>query len=151
VIDQPILFAITTFGCALLFGLGLGVSQMSNPQVVANFFRYDQWDPSLLFVFGGCMPITMITFRSILSRDRPIFVSSFALPSENDITAPLTVGAACFGVGWGMNGVCPGPAIFDLVHLGWTLIWMGSFAAMAYLNALLNHLVVSEAEVSKDK
>lgn len=104
----------------LLFGLGLGFSQMIDRQRVLGFLDVTgTWDPTLLFVLGGAVAVTVIAFRFVLRRDRPLFGSRFFLPSRRDIDGPLLAGAALFGIGWGISGYCPGPGIVALVLVSW--------------------------------
>ena len=69
------------------------------------------WDPTLAFVMGGAVLVTLISFRFVLRRPDPIFGNKFHLPTRNDIDRPLLIGAGLFGIGWGIAGYCPGPAI----------------------------------------
>jgi len=95
-----------------LFGIGLGVSEMINPNKVLAFLDVaGNWDPSLAFVMCGALLVTTIIFRLILKRDRPIFDHHFRLPTKQELDPHLIGGAALFGIGWGMTGYCPGPAI----------------------------------------
>lgn len=95
-----------------LFGLGLCVSQMVKPQKVLNFLDiFGNWDPSLLLVIGAATGLTMFSFGFVLKRKTPIFDDEFRLPTSKDIDRRLLVGSAIFGVGWGIGGYCPGPAI----------------------------------------
>ncbi len=95
-----------------LFGVGLGVSEMINPRKVQAILDVSgNWDPSLAFVLLGALLVTTVTFRLILKRDRPIFEHHFKLPTKQELDLPLSGGAALFGIGWGMTGYCPGPAI----------------------------------------
>ena len=107
---------LSVFFSGLLFGGGLIVSGMINPAKVIGFLDlFGQWDPSLAFVMAGAVAVTFIGFRFVLRRDRPYFAPSFSLPSSTDIDAPLLFGPALFGIGWGLVGLCPGPAIAALV------------------------------------
>jgi len=99
-----------------LFGLGLAVSGMMNPAKVIGFLDIaGDWDPTLMFVMGGALLITVPAFRLILKRQRPILADGFALPTKSALDARLLGGSALFGVGWGLSGFCPGPAVAALV------------------------------------
>jgi uncharacterized membrane protein YedE/YeeE len=100
----------------VLFGLGLAVSGMMNPAKVIGFLDVaGGWDPTLAFVMGGALLVTIPTFRLILDRPRPILADGFALPTRSALDRRLLGGAALFGVGWGLSGFCPGPAVAALV------------------------------------
>jgi uncharacterized membrane protein YedE/YeeE len=104
----------------LLFGLGLGLSQMIDRDRVLGFLDVSGvWDPTLLFVLGGAVTVTVIAFRFVLRRPYPIFANQFYLPMKKDIDKLLVIGAAIFGVGWGIAGYCPGPGITALVLGVW--------------------------------
>ena len=106
---------LVALASGLLFGLGLGFSQMIDPQRVIGFLDVaGNWDATLAFVMGGAVLVTLISFRLILQRPHPFFDRKFHLPTRRDIDRPLVVGAALFGVGWGLGGYCPGPAIASL-------------------------------------
>lgn len=99
----------------ILFGLGLSVSQMINPEKVLAFLDIaGNWDPSLALVMGGAVGVTLLTFRRVLLLPKPLFASRFEIPGNDAIDTPLLTGAAIFGVGWGISGYCPGPAIASL-------------------------------------
>jgi len=96
----------------IIFGIGLSLSQMINPNKVINFLDISgQWDPSLAFVMMGALIVTFISFRLILKKPDPILEESFHLSKRTDIDKALLAGAAIFGMGWGMSGYCPGPAV----------------------------------------
>jgi uncharacterized protein len=99
----------------ILFALGLIVSQMVNPAKVLNFLDVaGTWDPTLAFVMGGALLVTIPAFRLILKRPQPLFARRFYMPTKQDIDARLVIGATLFGIGWGLAGLCPGPAITAL-------------------------------------
>lgn len=99
----------------LLFGLGLAISSMMDPAKVLNFLDVTgNWDPSLFFVMGGAVAVTMPGFHFILKRPHPVFDKRFYVPDASVIDGPLLIGAALFGVGWGIGGLCPGPAFAGL-------------------------------------
>jgi uncharacterized membrane protein YedE/YeeE len=98
-----------------LFGLGLAISGMVDPAKVIGFLDIiGDWDPTLAFVMGGALLITIPAFRLILSRPRPVLAEEFELPTKKDVDARLLAGSASFGIGWGLAGFCPGPAVTAL-------------------------------------
>ena len=102
----------------VIFGGGLAISGMVNPAKVLNFFDIaGTWDPSLVFVMGGALAVTMAGYRLVLQRRSPIFATQFHVPTARDIDARLIGGSALFGLGWGLSGFCPGPAIASLTTL----------------------------------
>lgn len=99
----------------IIFGLGLSLSQMINPNKVINFLDiFGQWDPSLAFVMIGALLVAFISFRMVLKRPEPILEQGFHLSKRTEIDKALLAGAAIFGVGWGLSGYCPGPAVASL-------------------------------------
>jgi len=123
-----------SFGSALLFGLGLGLSGMTLPSKVIGFLDVTgQWDPTLAFVMVGAILVHSISFQLITKRPSPIFSTSFRLPTRKDVDYKLVVGAAIFGLGWGLGGFCPGPAIVGLVSgIPAVLVFVGSMVAGIY-------------------
>lgn len=106
---------VIVFLSGLLFSLGLIVSGMINPAKVIGFLDlFGQWDPSLAFVMAGAVAVTSVGFRFILKQPHPRFASTFSIPTRTDIDTPLLVGPALFGLGWGLVGLCPGPALAAL-------------------------------------
>jgi uncharacterized membrane protein YedE/YeeE len=100
----------------LLFGTGLTISGMVNPMKILNFLDISgPWDPTLIFVMGSGLVVTLLGYQIIFKRNAPLFVTSFRLPTSQDIDVKLLGGAALFGLGWGLTGFCPGPAIASLV------------------------------------
>src|SRR5215204_2327681 len=98
-----------------LFGLGLSVSEMVNPQKVIGFLNFaGNWDPTLAFVFGGALLVAIPAFRLILKRQHPVLADEFELPTKKEVDGRLLGGAALFGIGWGLSGFCPGPAVTAL-------------------------------------
>jgi uncharacterized membrane protein YedE/YeeE len=99
----------------LLFGAGLAISGMADPQRVQAFLDlFGAWDPTLAFVMGGAMIPMAIAWALQRRMAAPAAVSRFELPSTTGIDRKLAIGALIFGVGWGIGGLCPGPAIADL-------------------------------------
>jgi len=96
----------------LVFGAGLSISGLMNPEKVVAFLDLvGDWDPSLAFVMLGGVAVSAAGFKLVLRRDRPIFESNFAVPNRTDLDARLLTGAGIFGIGWGLGGYCPGPAL----------------------------------------
>ncbi|MEZ4744322.1 MAG: YeeE/YedE family protein [Bdellovibrionota bacterium] len=102
----------------MFFGLGLVISGMTNPHKVINFLNFTQsWDPSLAFVMLGAIGVHTIAYRIIKHRTSPLLGGDFKVPKKNKIDKQLIIGSAIFGIGWGLGGYCPGPAIASLVSL----------------------------------
>jgi len=96
----------------LIFGIGLILSEMVNPRRVQGFLDVTgNWDPTLIFVMSGALLVTGIGYKIIFSRKKPLFSNSFYVPTNRAIDAKLIIGALLFGAGWGLSGLCPGPAI----------------------------------------
>jgi uncharacterized protein len=100
----------------LIFGIGLIMSGMTNPAKVQNFLDFfGNWDPSLALVMGGAIFITMPGFWLVQKRQSPFFEKLFHFPTKTDLDFRLLLGAAIFGIGWGLGGFCPGPAITSIL------------------------------------
>ncbi len=113
--------AIATSG--FLFGLGLAISGMTNPAKVVGFLDIaGDWDPSLILVMVAGLGVSVPSFHFILKQKQPLFKKQFFLPTRNDLDGKLITGAALFGVGWGIGGYCPGPALAALVSLNTNVI-----------------------------
>lgn len=103
---------VASLVCGLLFGAGLALAGMTRPQKVLGFLDVaGHWDPSLLFVLGGAVLLATVAFRLVLRRGSPLLETSFDLPATKTIDVRLIGGALIFGLGWGLSGYCPGPAI----------------------------------------
>lgn len=106
---------LTALLAGLVFGAGVTVSGMVNPLKVQNFLDLiGAWDPTLLLVMGGALAVTLAGYAFVLQKPKPLFTEDFQLPSTSTIDARLICGAVIFGIGWGMTGFCPGPAIASL-------------------------------------
>ncbi|HEY7773265.1 MAG TPA: DUF6691 family protein [Marinagarivorans sp.] len=102
----------------LLFGVGLAASGMTDPAKVLGFLDiFGDWVPDLAFVMGGAVLVTLVSFRFILKRQAPVCDTTFHVPNNTTIDKKLLIGAALFGIGWGIYGYCPGPALGALVYL----------------------------------
>ena len=107
--------AFAAFASGLLFGLGLAVSGMTDPRKVLAFLDVaGRWDPSLLLVMASAVAVTFAATRLVLRRGAPLLDARFHLPTRDDIDPPLLAGAVIFGIGWGLAGYCPGPALASL-------------------------------------
>lgn len=99
----------------VVFGAGLAVAQMTDPRKVLNFLDLaGSWDPSLLFVLGGATGLSLLAFRVVLRRRAPLLDDRFHLPQATMVDRRLLMGSALFGIGWGLAGYCPGPAIASI-------------------------------------
>ena len=106
---------IFEFLIGLLFGLGLILSGMSNPGKVLGFLDLaGHWDPSLAFVMGGAILVGLIAFQVARKRTQTFLGGALKLPNRTDIDKRLVLGSLTFGVGWGLAGFCPGPALVSL-------------------------------------
>jgi hypothetical protein len=127
--------AIVAFVCGLVFGAGLIISQMSNPAKVIGFLDITgNWDPSLALVMGGAVAVFGVLYRLALRQGTPLLAPRFMLPEKKSLDAPLMVGALIFGVGWGLGGFCPGPAIVSAAF-GDTRVW-------AFVAAMIGGMLV---------
>lgn len=133
-----------TLGLALglIFGLGLIVSGMSNPAKVRNFLDvFGAWDPSLAFVMGGAIAVGIPGFWLVQRRLKPMLSESFELPTNcGVIDRKILPGAAAFGLGWALTGICPGPALTLLAGNGLTAV---GFVAMMLAGMFVGRLMKS--------
>jgi len=105
---------ISAAGAGLLFGQGLIISRMIDPIKVMDFLDFSgDWDPSLAFVMLGAILVTSIGYKILFNTERPLFADLFRLPKAKNIDLRLLSGAVLFGIGWGLAGLCPGPALVD--------------------------------------
>ena len=130
---------LAALAAGLLFGVGLAVSGMTQPEKVIGFLDVaGSWDPSMMFVMMGAMVVHVLLARWILRRSRPLLDTQFHLPATKTVDAKLVAGAGIFGIGWGLGGLCPGPA---LVNVGsGTLVPLVFLGAMA-LGMTVHHLL----------
>jgi len=112
------MLGIASFLCGLIFGWGLLISGMTQPDKVLGFLDvFGRWDPTLAFVMAGALAVSALGFAMVKRRAAPIFATESLWPSRTDIDRPLVVGAVLFGAGWGLVGLCPGPALENLASL----------------------------------
>ena len=115
---------LSAFGAGLLFGIGLWLSGMANPRKVLDFLDVaGNWDPSLLAVMGGAVAVTLVSFTPLIKKRGMAF-------EKTNIDLTLIAGAAIFGIGWGIGGYCPGPALTALSNLSAeALVFVGAMVA----------------------
>jgi uncharacterized membrane protein YedE/YeeE len=121
----------------LLFGAGVTISGMVNPMKVLNFLDISgPWDATLIFVMGAGLVVTLLGYQIIFRRGAPLFAASFRLPISQDIDAKLLGGAALFGLGWGISGFCPGPAVASVVF--------GRMESMTFVVAMAAGMIITK-------
>ncbi len=109
---------LAALGVGFIFAIGLGLSGMTQPRKVVGFLDlFGAWDPTLIFVMIGAIAVHFLTYRWIRKKDAPWFSESWHVPTKKEITPALIFGSVLFGMGWGLAGYCPGPAITSLASL----------------------------------
>lgn len=128
----------------IIFGLGLSISQMTDSARVLGFLNITGvWDPTLMFVLGGAVGVTVIAFRFILRRPQPFIAPKFQLPTNNSLDRQLLIGSGLFGIGWGIAGYCPGPGVTSLVQgSGNSFLFM-----FALIGGILAHRFIANASL----
>jgi uncharacterized membrane protein YedE/YeeE len=118
---MPLILA--SLGCGLLFGAGLLISGMTQPDKVLDFLDvFGAWDATLAFVMAGAVAVTAAGFALARRRGIPLLAEKLRWPDRSDIDASLVTGAVLFGIGWGLVGLCPGPALVNLAGLSGPVI-----------------------------
>lgn len=135
----------------LLFGAGLYVSQMINPLKVLRFLDLGAipsggWDPSLAFVIGPAIVVMFVAVRIAKGRGAPLFDGRFYEPEFTRVDPPLVIGAALFGIGWGMSGICPGPALALIAFLPANL-WI--FLVAMFVGSYLGSFIMSKRDTQR--
>jgi uncharacterized protein len=128
---------LASLAAGFLFGIGLCLSQMTNPARVLGFLDVLAWDPTLVYVMAGALGVGMVGFRWTLRRPKPILDNSFQVATRHDWDWKLLSGAAIFGIGWGISGFCPGPAI--------TALSTGLFDVAQFVLAMLAGMLLYQA------
>lgn len=133
---------LSAFFVGLLFAIGLGISGMTQPEKVIAFLDlFGAWDGSLAFVMGGATVMYIVFFRVVRGM-APVLTAHFHIPAHKQIDHRLLIGSAMFGVGWGLSGFCPGPALVSVGNgASGALIFAGSMVAGMYLFALADRLL----------
>jgi uncharacterized membrane protein YedE/YeeE len=112
------MIALASFGCGLIFGVGLLISGMTQPPKVLGFLDiFGQWDPTLVFVMAGAVAVSGVGYAVARRTKRPVLIAQYLWPTRTDIDRELVVGSVLFGIGWGLIGLCPGPALENLATL----------------------------------
>jgi uncharacterized membrane protein YedE/YeeE len=135
---------LSSFLVGFIFAIGLGISGMTQPQKVVGFLNiFGSWDPSLIFVMLGAIATHFITYKLIRKRSVPLLSADWHVPTKKEITPALVVGAILFGIGWGLGGLCPGPA---LVSTG-----SGSLRAIVFVISMIAGMYLFRAVDKKVK
>ena len=130
---------VTSLIAGIIFGIGLTISEMINPEKVLGFLNlFGGWDPSLAFVMIGALIITM-PFIFIFKKQKPLFAESFSISQKKDLDNKLIIGSVLFGAGWGLAGLCPGPAISSLALMNISsVIFVVAMFLGFYLSKFIN-------------
>ena len=122
--------SVAALAVGFIFAVGLGLAGMTDPKNVVAFLDvFGNWNPSLIFVMGGALVVHMILFRIITKQPAPLLASQFQLPKRRDIDKRLIFGSMLFGIGWGLAGYCPAPAITSIASL--------SFAPFVFVSSMV--------------
>lgn len=126
---------LSSFAAGLLFGLGLLVSQMANPAKVLAFLDiFGRWDPSLALVMVGAISVSALGYAVARRRGVPVLAAKLQIPGRRDLDPRLLLGAVVFGIGWGLVGLCPGPAL--------TLLPLGLWQAFVFVAAMMLGMLI---------
>jgi uncharacterized membrane protein YedE/YeeE len=126
----------------LLFALGLGISGMTHPSKILGFLDFTgDWDPSLAMVMGGGVVVNLVFFQLALKRGAPLLAPAFSLPPQTRVDAALVGGSALFGIGWGLGGFCPGPALVSAVT--------GAAPVVAFVVAMLGSMALFDLSLGR--
>jgi hypothetical protein len=142
---------VTAFAAGVLFSIGLGISGMTQPAKVTAFLDFTgNWDPSLACVMIGAISVHAILYRMIRRRPTPLFAAAFSIPTRQDIDLRLLGGSALFGIGWGLGGFCPGPAVTSLAsgHAS-VAIFVAAMIGGMYLYKVVERLQEQRLEVQQ--
>lgn len=138
---NTVLQGAASLGCGVIFGFGLSLSGMLDPARVQGFLDvFGAWDPSLMFVLGGAVVVATIGMMLVKKMAKPVLADQFNLPTKTRIDTPLVLGSAIFGIGWGLGGFCPGPALASSP--------MGYGTVLAFIAAMVVGMVVHDRFVA---
>jgi len=133
---------IASLASGIVFGIGMAISGMTSTKRVQDFLDFfGAWDPTLAFVMGGGLLVTTLGYRFVLRNPAPLFAGSFSLPTKTDIDKSLLIGATIFGIGWGLVGYCPGPALAGLTY--------GYAPTLAFIPAMILGLLLAHRITAK--
>ncbi|MGH1471269.1 MAG: DUF6691 family protein [Cellvibrionaceae bacterium] len=142
--NNPVIKNLASLLCGVIFGIGLAMSGMTDTAKVIGFLDiFGEWIPDLMFVMGGAVLVTLISFRFVLKKTAPIICDTFELPTNKYLDYKLISGAALFGIGWGIYGYCPGPAIAALAYFNTEGI---IFALSMTIGMAIVHVVTSQTK-----
>lgn len=132
--------SLAALGIGFIFAIGLGVSGMTQPQKVVGFLDlFGSWDASLIFVMIGAILVHFLSFKFTRRLDKPLLDTKWHVPTKKEITPALIIGSTLFGIGWGLGGYCPGPALTSVASFELRpLIFVGSMIAGMYLFKLFD-------------
>lgn len=144
--------ALASFVCGLIFGFGLLISGMTQPVKVLGFLDiFGRWDPTLAFVMAAALVVSGIGFALVRQGRRPLLATQYLWPTRTDIDRRLVVGSVLFGIGWGLVGLCPGPALVNLAGLmPSVMVFVLAMAAGMIIRDLLARRVPSAVAVEDD-
>lgn len=130
---------VVTFAAGLVFALGLGLAGLTRPDRIIGFLNFaGDWDPTLLFALMGAVMVYLVTHRFVVPRRaRPVFENRFQIPTRRDVDGKLVAGAALFGAGWGLAGLCPGPALTSLA--------VGGAEVLVFVGTMLGGMLLHRA------
>ena len=131
---------IVSLLCGIIFGIGLVISEMINPAKVLGFLNiFKEWDPSLAFVMIGALFVSTPMFHLFKNKNKPVFASNFSIPTNKKLDNKLIIGSIFFGAGWGLIGLCPGPAITSIALLNTSsAIFVASMFTGFYIASKVN-------------
>ncbi len=124
---------LSAFLWGAVFGAGLAIGGMTQPSKVIGFLDFaGNWDASLGFVMIGAIGVHALAYRFVMTRDKPVLAQEFAIPKRREIEGRLIAGAVLFGIGWGLAGFCPGPAVTSILsgHIAAPVFVIGMLAGM---------------------
>ena len=144
--------ALASLVCGLIFGFGLLISGMTQPDKVLGFLDiFGRWDPTLAFVMAAALVVSGVGFALVRQGKRPVLAVQYLWPTRTDIDRRLVVGSVLFGIGWGLVGLCPGPALVNLAGLMLrVMVFVLAMAAGMIIKDLWDRRVTSTIAVEND-